>query len=82
MFIFLGYVNVLMLAVNLILRSFSLRQIVNLIVLNLYFILFFWVFKNFNIEAFTLSVLLYYLFVAYGEETVKNQLAFSITNKV
>ena len=79
---FLLYVNILTLFINLILKSFSLKQIINLIVLNLYFILFFLIFKNFQIETFTLSVLLYYLFVAYWEETIKNQLAFSITNKI
>jgi len=80
-FIFMGYLNALILFLSAILRSFSLKQILNLIVFNLFFIILFSIFKNLSLDTFVISVILYYLFVAYGEELIKNQLAFIIDNK-
>jgi len=82
LFTFMLYLNLLIVILNLILRKFSFQQIFNLISFNIFFIILFSIFKKINFDINIQTVLFYYLFVAYGEEFIKSQLAFSINNKV
>jgi len=79
---FLLYLNLLVWIISLFLKSFSRKQLINLLFFNVFFILLYAFFSHLNIDEFVLSVILYYLFVAYGEEFIKNQLAFVINNKI
>ncbi len=80
--IFITYLNTISLLFTAILGRFSKKQIINLAILDTIFILLFFLLKKLNIEEYTLNIILYYLFVAYWEETIKNQLAFWINNKL
>jgi len=79
---FLVYLNLLILFISAISKSFSLKQFINLFLFNLYFIILYFIFSKLSLDTFILSIVLYYLFVAYWEEFVKNQLAFVINNKI
>jgi len=79
--IFMVYLNLLILLLSTIIKSFSIKQLLNLIVFDIFFVILFAIFKNLDLDVFVISVILYYLFVAYGEEFIKNQLAFIINNK-
>jgi len=81
LFIFMWYLNTLILFLFVVIRSFSIKQLINLFIFDIYFIILFFVFKHLDFEVFVLSVLFYYLFVAYWEEFIKNQLAFLVNNK-
>lgn len=80
--IFMLYLNVLVILFSLIFRGFSLKAIINLIVFNIFFVILFMIAKNLNLNIYVLNIVFYYLFVAYGEELVKNQLALSINKKI
>ena len=80
-FIYMWYLNLIAFLTTAILWKFSKQQLLNLFVFNLYFLLLFYIFHKFNLDFNVLNVVLYYLFVAYWEELIKNQLAFSINNK-
>ena len=82
LFIFMAYLNILILLLSALLKSFSVKQVINLIIFNIYFIFLFWIFKSWDLDIYVLSIILYYVFVAYWEEFIKNQLAFLINNKV
>ena len=82
LFTFLIYLNILIIVLFAIFRAFSVKQFLNLLTFNIYFILLFYIFWKFSIEESVLIILFYYLFVAYGEEFVKNQLAFLVNNKI
>ena len=81
LFVFLMYLNLLIWVLSLFIRSFSIKQFINLFIFNTIFIVLFAIFKNLNLELNKMLVILYYLFVAYWEEFIKNQLAFIINNK-
>jgi len=76
------YLNILIVVLFSIFRTFSIKQLLNLFAFNIYFLFLFYIFKSFSFEEAVLSILFYYLFVAYGEEFVKNQLAFLVNNKI
>ena len=80
-FIFMGYLNLLAIVATLLLWKFSKQQILNLLIFDFYFLLLFWIFQHLNLDSNILNVVLYYLFVAYWEELIKNQVAFGINNK-
>lgn len=79
--IFATYLNVLLILVSLIIWKFSKQQVLNLVVFNIYFVILYAFFSKLWLDQNILNVILYYLFVAYWEELVKNQLAFSLYNK-
>jgi len=79
---FMLYLDSLIILLNLILRKFSFQQLFNLVVFNIFFVFLFYIFWKFNLDIEIQSVVFYYLFVAYGEEFIKSQLAFSINNKI
>ncbi len=82
LFTFMLYLNLLILFLNLVLRKFSFQQLFNLIFFNIFFIFLYFIFWKFNLDVDIQSIVFYYLFVAYGEEFIKSQLAFSINNKI
>jgi hypothetical protein len=63
--IFMLYLNVLIFILSLLIRSFSPKQLINLVIFNIYFAFLFGIFKSLDLDVFVLSVILYYLFVAY-----------------
>ena len=82
LFTFMFYVNILILILNLILRKFSFQQLFNLVSFDIFFVILFFILWKFNLGIEIQSIVYYYLFVAYGEEFIKSQLAFSINNKI
>lgn len=81
-FIFMLYLNSLILVLNGIFRSFSLRSIINIVSFDIFFIIFFFIATHIRLDDFILNIAIYYIFVAYGEEFIKNQLALSINKKI
>jgi len=82
LFTFMLYLNLLVLILNLILKKFSFQQLFNLFFFNIFFIFLYFILWKFNLDIDIQSIVFYYLFVAYGEEFIKSQLAFSINNKI
>lgn len=82
LFIFIFYLNSLIFILWIITKSLWKKQVLNLLVFNIFFIILFYIFKKINLDIEILNILLYYLFVAYGEEFIKSQLWFLITDKV
>ena len=82
LFIFIFYLNSLIFILSIITKSLWKKQVLNLLVFNIFFIILFYIFKKINLDIEILNILLYYLFVAYGEEFIKSQLWFLITDKV
>ncbi len=82
LFIYMFYLNLIAVITTLLIWKISKQQLLNLIVLNIYFIILYSIFNKLNFDKNILDIILYYLFVAYWEETIKNQLAFGINNKV
>jgi len=80
-FSFMLYLNLIAILSTIISWKSSKQQLLNLIVFNIYFLILFYIFNKFNLNENILEAILYYLFVAYWEELIKNQLAFSINNK-
>lgn len=80
-FIFMWYLNSLIIVLNLFMRWFSKIWFFNLIIFNIYFLFCFLILKQLNLDLYVLNVVFYYLFVAYGEEFIKNQLALWIDTK-
>lgn len=79
--IFMGYLNLISILAILLFWKFSKKQFLNLFVFNVYFLLLYFILSKLNIERGIINIMLYYLFVAFWEELVKNQLAFSLNNK-
>lgn len=82
LFIFILYLNSLIFILWITTKSLWKKQVLNLLVFNIFFIILFYIFKKINLDIEILNILLYYLFVAYGEEFIKSQLWFLITDKV
>lgn len=82
LFIFIFYLNSLIFILWIITKSLWKKQVLNLLVFNIFFIILFYIFKKINLDIEILNILLYYLFVAYWEEFIKSQLWFLITDKV
>ena len=80
--IFAWYLSFIAILATLIVWKFSRQQIFNLIIFNIYFFLLFFIFKKIWLNEFTANVIFYYLFVAFWEELIKNQLAFWMNNKL
>jgi len=81
LWIFMAYLNLLLIISNILFWKFSKQQFLNLLVFNIYFVILYAIFSKLGLDQNILNVILYYLFVAYWEELVKNQLAFSMYNK-
>jgi len=81
LWIFMFYLNLLLVITSLLFWKFSKQQFLNLLIFNTYFIILYTFFSKLWLDQNILNVILYYLFVAYWEELVKNQLAFSMYNK-
>lgn len=81
LWIFMFYLNLLLVITSLLFWKFSKQQFLNLLIFNTYFIILYAFFSKLWLDQNILNVILYYLFVAYWEELVKNQLAFSMYNK-
>jgi len=82
LFTFMWYLNLLIFFLGLILRRFNFQQLFNLFIFDLFFLILFIIFWKLNLNIEIQSIAFYYLFVAYGEEFIKSQLAFSINNKI
>ncbi len=82
LFTFMLYLDLLITILNLIFRKFSFLQLFNLISFNVFFVILYFIFWKFNLDIEIQSIVFYYLFVAYGEEFIKSQIAFCINNKI
>ncbi len=80
--IFMLYLNILVTLINVFFKGFNAKTIINLIIFNVFFIILFTVAKSLSLNPYILNIVFYYLFVAYGEEFIKNQLALSINSKI
>jgi len=80
--IFMIYLNLLILCINTIFKSFSIKWVINLFFFNIFFIISILFVKILHIDDLIINIVFYYLFVAYGEEFIKNQLALSVNKKI
>lgn len=82
MWFFILYLNSLILVLNSIFRSLSIKSIINIIFFDIFFVMFVLIAKHLWLSISILNIVMYYIFVAYGEEFIKNQLALSINTKI
>ena len=80
--IFMLYLNSLILLINTIFKTFNIKAFINLVFFNIFFIFLVLIWKHLNLNIYVLNIVLYYIFVAYGEEFTKNQLALSVNEKI
>lgn len=82
MLIFMWYLNLLIILLNIFMKWFSKIWFFNLIIFNIYFVICFLILRQLNLDLYVSNIMFYYLFVAYWEEFIKNQLALGIDTKV